>query len=161
MAGRIEDLGQQPAPASTRCFARNCGSPLSRLQVALALVEDSGDETIRRRYLKHMEQDLERLNELIGEMLRFTRIRDGQAIESENLDLVELVEAIVESARLEAQPRQVQGRTRCAAEPVTAWRRGTAGPSDRKRRSQRAAGIRRTTARSRSICNLMLMMLAT
>jgi len=107
MAGRIEDLVNNQRQL-LRDVSHELRSPLSRLQVALALVEDSGDETIRRRYLKHMEQDLERLNELIGEMLRFTRIRDGQAIESENLDLVELVEAIVESARLEAQPRQVQ-----------------------------------------------------
>lgn len=81
-------------------------SPLGRLRVSLTLLEN-GSETERRRSLPHMDQEIERLDRLIGEILDYAGITESQAPAFEPIDLVELIDDIAESARLEGWPRTI------------------------------------------------------
>lgn len=82
-------------------------SPLARLQVALTLLADAEDEAERQRHLARTEADLERLNHLIGEILGYARISHDFSPNPESIDLVDLLEDIAESARLEGAPRHI------------------------------------------------------
>jgi two-component system sensor histidine kinase CpxA len=90
-------------------------SPLARIRIALGLAE-RGTSTPAQHHqqLKRIERDVERMDVLIGEMMRLTRL-SGAAPPTTTLrlDLALLVEAVVEDARLEAA---ADGKTvRCAA----------------------------------------------
>jgi signal transduction histidine kinase len=93
-------------------------SPLARIQVALALAADAPGQTPRNDYLTRIEGDIERLNQLIGEIMRFARLSQATAVELTRVDLCELIDGIAEDARLEGQPRRIQVETRCPRQPL-------------------------------------------
>ena len=80
-------------------------SPLSRLQVALGLARqragaDSAPE------LDRIEREIERLDELIGQLLSLARLEsDTQPPAPESVDLRELLQTVVSDAALEARAR--------------------------------------------------------
>jgi two-component system sensor histidine kinase CpxA len=81
-------------------------SPLARLQIALGLARrpaaNLGQEFDR------IEQEAQRLDDLIGEILSLSRLDDpARKLEQEDVDLPELLEQLVDNARLEAAPRAV------------------------------------------------------
>ncbi len=81
-------------------------SPLSRLQVALGLARqragaDSAPE------LDRIEREIERLDELIGQLLSLARLEsDTQPPAPESVDLRELLQTVVSDAALEAHARR-------------------------------------------------------
>jgi signal transduction histidine kinase len=76
-------------------------SPLARLRVALALAEK--DPASSGRHLQRMEQETERFDELIAQLLSLPE----KNIElQDSLDLVTLSQALCEDARFEAQSRE-------------------------------------------------------
>jgi signal transduction histidine kinase len=98
MAARIEELvsGQRQLIYD---ISHELRSPLARLNVALDLArERKGSDSA----FDHMEQDLERLNEMIGRLLTVARL-DSSAIPPamSEVDLTELISQIVHSADLE------------------------------------------------------------
>jgi two-component system, OmpR family, sensor histidine kinase CpxA len=98
MAARIEELvsGQRQLIYD---ISHELRSPLARLNVALDLArERKGNEPA----FDHMEQDLERLNEMIGRLLTVARL-DSSAIPPamSQVDLTELISHIARSADLE------------------------------------------------------------
>jgi two-component system, OmpR family, sensor histidine kinase CpxA len=98
MAARIEELvsGQRQLIYD---ISHELRSPLARLTVALDLArERKGHDPA----FDHMEQDLERLNEMIGRLLTVARL-DSSAIPvaMSPVDLTELVSQIARSADLE------------------------------------------------------------
>ena len=98
MAARIEELvsGQRQLIYD---ISHELRSPLARLNVALDLArERKGNEPA----FDHMEQDLERLNEMIGRLLTVARL-DSSAIPPamSQVDLTELISQIARSADLE------------------------------------------------------------
>lgn len=105
MAGRIERLLSSQRQL-LRDVSHELRSPLARLRVSLALLEN-GSETERHRSLPRMEQEIERLDRLIGEILDYARMAEGQAPAFEPVDLVELIDDIAESAGLEGRPREI------------------------------------------------------
>jgi two-component system sensor histidine kinase CpxA len=102
MAGRVEAL-----LTSQRQLLGNIShelrSPLSRLGVALELAgRHSSSEA--GRYLGRIELEAERLNELIGGLLAFTRLESGiWEAKRESFDLAEVVAEVAADADFEAQ----------------------------------------------------------
>lgn len=95
-------------------------SPLARLQVALDLAE-SGADAQTRGYLKRMEEEVEELGALIGQLLTLTRLENAEQtlLARETVDLSALVSVICADADFEASG---SGRTVTLArnQPATA-----------------------------------------
>jgi len=81
-------------------------SPLARLQVSLTLAADSQGER-QTAYLGRIEAEIERLDHLIGQILSYARLSEDTTPAFEPVDLMDLIEDIAESARLEGAPKQV------------------------------------------------------
>lgn len=80
-------------------------SPLARMRVALGLVRHDGGASSPE--LERIELEIERLDHLIGQVLQLARL-DARSDEPEDdVDLVELVEAIVRDAAFEGGPREI------------------------------------------------------
>ena len=81
-------------------------SPLARLQAAIGLARQQparmADSLLR------IEQEGERMNGLVGELLTLSRLEAGVAGPLENIDMGELLTDIVEDARFEGAARQVE-----------------------------------------------------
>jgi two-component system OmpR family sensor kinase len=79
-------------------------SPLARLQVAIGLAHQQPDKAPAA--LDRIEHESGRLDELVGELLTLSRLEAGvDASGEEYVDVAELLEAVVEDVRFEAQPR--------------------------------------------------------
>ncbi len=106
MAGRIQSLldGQRQL---LRDVSHELRSPLSRIQVAMTLARDSDDANVRDAYLARIEDEMERLDALIGQILTYSRLTDDEAPRRERTDLRELLEQIADAASLEGGPHEV------------------------------------------------------
>jgi two-component system sensor histidine kinase CpxA len=84
-------------------------SPLARLQALLSIARQAADSPGSDR-IDRMEKELERLDELIGEILTFARLETRTGIARQPTDVVDLVQNIVDDASLEAQAmgKQIQ-----------------------------------------------------
>ena len=78
-------------------------SPLARLTVALELARRrSGPEA--NEYLKRIDQESERLNELIGELLSLARMEsESGVLNPESIDMAEFIRGIADDVDFEAQ----------------------------------------------------------
>jgi signal transduction histidine kinase len=104
MADRIEELlGSQQQ--LLRDVSHELRSPLARLQAAVGLIRQKGDNTADA-HLDRIEQEAENLNELIGQILSMARLETGTVIERNPVDLTRLVGEIVEDARYEGESHQ-------------------------------------------------------
>jgi two-component system sensor histidine kinase CpxA len=80
-------------------------SPLARLNVALELARKASTPESEKS-LQRMEWEAERLNELIGRLLAFSRLDSAlEEVKKEPVDLQALVKEIVDDADFEAQGR--------------------------------------------------------
>jgi len=78
-------------------------SPLARLQVALGLARQRGDDKATQE-LDRIEREAERLNELIGQLLTLARLETKTAeVETKPVELNELLEQIADDAAYEAR----------------------------------------------------------
>jgi two-component system, OmpR family, sensor histidine kinase CpxA len=78
-------------------------SPLARLNVALDLGRQrKGDDPA----FDHMEQDLERLNEMIGRLLTLAKL-ETSTVAMERVNLTELATQVVQNADFEARERNI------------------------------------------------------
>ena len=104
MAARLEQLvsGQRQL---LRDVSHELRSPLARLRVSLALASSASDPGTRSHNLSRIEAETERLNHLIGEILDYARIAEAVDPPKQSVDLMELLDDIATSARLEARPR--------------------------------------------------------
>ena len=84
-----------------RDISHELRSPLTRLQIALELARQKGNSS----ELDRIEQEANRLNELIGQILT---IPDDTAPLSDTIDLVLLIESIIEDCQIEAEVKQVK-----------------------------------------------------
>ena len=80
-------------------------SPLARMQAAIGLGrQGNGNQEIM---LERIERESARLDTLVGELLTLSRLEAGAGGRDEHLELVELIAAIADDARFEAE---AQGR---------------------------------------------------
>lgn len=84
-----------------RDISHELRSPLARLRIATSLVREA-PRARNAEAFRRIDREVERLDELIGQILMFSRVHDGLAPEFENVDLTRLVEETVGDARLEA-----------------------------------------------------------
>jgi len=102
MASRLQALLQRQQEL-LRDVSHELRSPLARMRVALTLAEDAEDDTKRVDYLKRMENEIQRLDDLIENVLRYARLTQSEFPDQGSVDLGALLESLVESARLEAR----------------------------------------------------------
>ncbi|MDR3425982.1 MULTISPECIES: ATP-binding protein [Silvimonas] len=82
-------------------------SPLARLQVAVGLARKQPDNMMTS--LDRIERESKRLDELVGELLTLSRLEAaGQADPDHYFDMIELLDAIVDDARFEAENAGIQ-----------------------------------------------------
>lgn len=77
-------------------------SPLARLQALLSIARQRTDPT-ETGQIDRMETELERLDELIGEILTYSRLEAQEDVSRRPTDIVDLVQNIVDDASLEGQ----------------------------------------------------------
>jgi two-component system, OmpR family, sensor kinase len=82
-------------------------SPLARLQIALGLARRPSADLGRE--LDRIDQEVSRLDELIGEILSLSRLDDpAHTLQAEPVNIEELLETLIDNARLEAEPRSIR-----------------------------------------------------
>ena len=80
-------------------------SPLARLQVALELARQRSRGDAEEE-LDRIELEIERLNDLIGQLLEFSRLEAGvDAAHVQQVDMHELLEGVVADAQFEAESK--------------------------------------------------------
>jgi two-component system sensor histidine kinase CpxA len=77
-------------------------SPLARLQALLSLARQKLDGTDGVPF-DRMEQELERLDDLIAEILSYARLETKEGVDRRPTDLVDLVQNIIDDAAIEGQ----------------------------------------------------------
>lgn len=80
-------------------------SPLARMSIAVGLIHKNGDRA--EAALTRIETESARLNEIVGDLLSLSRAEGDVANEEIYFDLGGLMQAVVDDARFEAQPRGV------------------------------------------------------
>ena len=82
-------------------------SPLARVQAALGLARQNGGNN--EIQLDRIERETERLGELIGEILNYSRLTSGiQDVKRTQLDLNQLLSDVVEDANLEGSVKAIR-----------------------------------------------------
>lgn len=119
MAAKIGDLLQNQQRL-LRDVSHELRSPLTRAQLAIALEQRQGGGA----QLPRLQQELERVDQLLGELLTFSRLDAGQVqLQRLDVDLYELIEEIIAVNQLESDQKQLKvtldGPTPCplAIEP--------------------------------------------
>ena len=116
MAARLREL-LRAKERLLRDISHELRSPLARLRVALGLARQLGAD--QSRQLERLELEIERLDGLIGQVLHLARLdARWSELPTEELDLVELVEAIARDAAYEGQGRGVRVAFEPPAAPV-------------------------------------------
>jgi two-component system sensor histidine kinase CpxA len=117
MAERIETL-VEAQKRLLRDISHELRSPLARLNVALGLARKL-EPSAAVVHLNRIENEAERLNELIGQLLTLTILESGsEELEKEHIALAELIGAVVDDAAYEAEDRGRDVRV-AASEPLS------------------------------------------
>jgi signal transduction histidine kinase len=77
-------------------------SPLARLQAAAGLIRQQQGDT-ENPNLDRIEREVDTLNDMVGQILSFTRLQNMQQIAREPVDVTELVSGVVDNANYEGQ----------------------------------------------------------
>ncbi|MDE2304985.1 MAG: HAMP domain-containing protein [Gammaproteobacteria bacterium] len=97
-----------------RDISHELRSPLARMRVAIALARQSPADPARQ--IDRMEREIERLDGLIGQVLKLARLHPhAPVLEREAVDLDELLAEVVRDASFEAAAKRVSVRLQGAA----------------------------------------------
>ncbi len=94
-------------------------SPLTRMQIALALVEDKFPES--QPYITRAEKETQRMGELISQIIQLQKLSlYGQEEKKQSIDLIKLISDIINDANYEYQQqnKQAQLQTRLQICPI-------------------------------------------
>ncbi len=112
MAGRIQlllDAQQQ----LLRDVSHELRTPLARMQVALVLAQDNPGSSIK--HLDRMETEIERLDDLIGNILSLSKVESGTTqLEESEFELCELIEQVAQDAEFEYSSKGTKVSIDCA-----------------------------------------------
>ena len=107
MAKRI-DITLQSQQRLLRDVSHELRSPLARLQIALGLAHQRSNGLVEPE-LQRIEQEVERLNELVSKSLSLARLSSLMSIpEKTKINLVELLTDVIINTEYEAQNKQCQ-----------------------------------------------------
>ena len=100
-------------------LAHEIGNPLGVVQGYLGLLAQSGSQSDEHReFIRRADQELQRVNELIRQMLDFTRVSHG---EPELFSLHQLLASIVDTLRIQPVFTAIQLESRLDAESDTVY----------------------------------------
>jgi two-component system, OmpR family, sensor kinase len=131
LGGLARDFGQMTGDLQAliaskeellRDISHELRSPLARLRLAAGLARRG--PRINEEAFERIDREVERLDSMIGQILRFSRLTAASASLLEPLDLTELLEETVEDARIEADSQGVGLRLIVDG---TAWLSGDKG----------------------------------
>jgi two-component system sensor histidine kinase CpxA len=106
MAERLRNLLESQRQL-LRDVSHELRSPLARLQIALGLARRPNANL--EQEFDRIEQEAQRLDELIGEILSLSRLEDpARELLGEPVNIEELLETLADNARIEAEPRWVR-----------------------------------------------------
>jgi two-component system sensor histidine kinase CpxA len=118
MAEQVDTLLQSQRRLM-RDVSHELRSPLARLHALLSIAHQTADSTGAAQ-IERMETELERLDDLIGEILAFVKLESHAGIQRHPTDIVDLIQNIVDDASLEAQTDakqiRIEGFDRCVIE---------------------------------------------
>jgi len=109
MAERIQAL-MTDKETLLRDVSHELRSPLARIRMALALAQRRANDDAQPD-LERIEQEAERLDVLIGQIMTLARLRTQQEPQRERLSFDELVHGVVEDARYEYPEATVEFQT--------------------------------------------------
>jgi len=106
MAERLRSLLESQQQL-LRDVSHELRSPLARLQIALGLARRP--QANLEQEFDRIEQETQRLDELIGEILSLSRLDDpARELAAEAVNLEDLLETLADNARVEAEPHWVR-----------------------------------------------------
>lgn len=118
MAERVDAL-LQSRHRLMRDVSHELRSPLARLQALLSIARQKA-RPVDADHIDRMEKEIERLDELIGEILAYSRLEAQDDVTRRPTDVVDLVQNIVDDASLEGQPAgkqlRMKGPGRCVVD---------------------------------------------
>jgi two-component system sensor histidine kinase CpxA len=84
-------------------------SPLTRLQLAIGLAEkNSGNEAEQQKHLRRCENEVDRLDDMIGDVLTLSRLEHTtNTLHTESVDLTRLVKHIIEDCQYIANDKNI------------------------------------------------------
>jgi two-component system sensor histidine kinase CpxA len=106
MTERVDQL-LQSQQRLMRDVSHELRSPLARLQALLSIARQQAGDTGAPQ-IDRMETEIERLDELIGEILTYSRLEAQDHITRHTTDVVDLVQNVVHDAELEGQEADKQ-----------------------------------------------------
>jgi two-component system sensor histidine kinase CpxA len=101
MAEKVDTL-LQSQKRLMRDVSHELRSPLARLHALLSISQQTADSGAREQ-INRMEAELERLDDLIGEILSFSQLEAQTGIERHPTDVMDLLENIVDDSSIEAE----------------------------------------------------------
>ena len=116
MASKLEQSVERQREL-TRNISHELRSPLARLRVALELARRRAGEL---EEFRRIDEESERIDELVGQLLRYARIDTTEADDRELVRLAELLEQVVDDANFECRSAGLDGvgvRLRTEADP--------------------------------------------
>lgn len=99
MASRLQAAAERQR-ALTRNVSHELRSPLARLRVALELARRSAGD---RPEFARIDEETERLDAMIGQLLKFSRVDAAEDLAREPIQLAELLERVVDDATFECR----------------------------------------------------------
>ncbi len=112
----MRDEEQQRQASEHMAFlAHELRDPLGTVRLGLALAREQGASS-SPRVLESMERGVERMRQMIDDALVEMRLRAGQPIETESIDLARLVESVVSDARAAAEAKKLELRTQASGD---------------------------------------------
>ncbi|MEO9080246.1 MAG: HAMP domain-containing sensor histidine kinase [Rhodanobacter sp.] len=113
MASRIEALVAHDRGV-LQDLSHELRSPLARLQLILDLARRGRDADESAPYFSQAEQEIARLDRMLGEMLALSRMEGGlPGMEREQLELADLLHGCLAQSRLAADAQHVELRLAC------------------------------------------------
>jgi signal transduction histidine kinase len=105
MAEKLQSAVEQQSELS-RNISHELRSPLARMRVAVELAKRQAGDLAE---FDRLDIEAERLDELIGQILSYTRLDSGAGRESGPVDLADLIHEVAENVNYECQADEVRG----------------------------------------------------
>lgn len=105
MAEKLQRAAAQQTELS-RNVSHELRSPLARLRVATELAKRKAGDLPE---FERMDEEAERLDRLIGQILSYTRLESGNQLEQSRIDLPELVQEVVDNVNFECRSGEYAG----------------------------------------------------